>query len=374
MAALAAMALLAPVESRADLLPTLEYACEPPVPAAPENCATWHTGPVTLNWIFDSSLTPVPGTDCASPRVIAADTPGTDITCTVTSIATGALTKTATVRVDMTPPAVSGAVPDRPADHDGWWNHPVAFTFGGNDATSGIAGCDTVVYDGPDSAAGQVTGACRDVAGNSAAGAAPLKYDATPPTVTPLPSNSPDGQVKLTWTASPDAVEYTVTRSPGRDGPAPSTVYSGPNQTYTDNNVAQATTYTYTITASDAAANSSSVVMIAIPGGSQMVLGTRETGSSPSKPRRALPRLRWRRVRHADYYNVQVFRGRRKILSAWPAGTHLQLRERWTFRGKRFRLTTGRYHWYAWPGFGSRRAHRYGRMICHRRFTVPKPA
>jgi hypothetical protein len=79
-------------------------------------------------------------------------------------------------------------------------------------------------------------------------------------------------------------------------------------------------------------------------------------------------------VRDADYYNVQVYRGKRKVLSAWPKGTRLQLRESWRFRGKSYRLTPGRYDWYAWPGFGERRDHRYGRMLIHKRFTIPKPA
>jgi hypothetical protein len=90
--------------------------------------------------------------------------------------------------------------------------------------------------------------------------------------------------------------------------------------------------------------------------------------------RTSLPRLEWRSVPGARYYNVQLFRGHRKILSAWPVGTHLKLRASWTFKGRRYRLTPGRYNWYAWPGFGSRSEHRYGRMITHKGFTIPKPA
>jgi hypothetical protein len=354
---------------------TLAYACEPPAPAAPENCAQWHTTPVTLHWLFDpSALIVLPGTDCAAgtDRLFTTDTPQLDLTCSVTSILTGTLTKTATVRVDQTPPAVTGAVPERPPDHNGWYNHAVAFTFTGADATSGISSCDSTVYVGPDAADGNLAGACRDVAGNEGAGSVPLKYDATPPTVTLVPQESRNGEVNLRWSASPDSVTYSVTREPGHDGPQPSTVYSGPNTSYTDQNVAEAQTYQYTITSSDAAANSSSVVVIAIPGGSQMLLGARETLKRPKAVRRPIagPRLRWRRVRHADYYNVQVYRGHRKVLSAWPAGNRLQLRPSWHFRGKRFRLTPDRYHWYVWPGFGNRRAHRYGRMIAHRTFVV----
>jgi hypothetical protein len=329
-----------------------------------------------VHWIFDPGLlTPVAGTACANGKdlVIADDTAGTELTCSVTNLLSGTLTQTATVRVDQTPPAVAGAVPARPPDHNGWYNHPVAFGFTGSDATSGVAGCDSVTYGGPDSPAAQVAGACHDVAGNSSTGTAPLKYDATPPTITAIPQNSNDGEVRLKWSGSPDAVEYSVTRSPGHDDEPSSTVYTGPSQSFTDNSVTEAETYTYAISASDAAANSSVVVIVATPGGAQTVSPGKLTTDSRRLLPSTLPRLRWRRVAHADYYNVQVYRGHRKVLSAWPAGTHLQLRPTWRFRGKRFLLTPGRYHWYAWPGYGRRRAHQYGRMITHKQFTVKRP-
>jgi hypothetical protein len=382
-----ALALAAPPEGRADETgPTLDYTCEPPQPPAAESCAAWHRGPVTLRWIFDSSLEPVSG--CES-RVIDTDT-NTDITCIVTAGDGRDLRKTATVRVDTTPPAVSGAAPDRPPDHDGWWNHPVAFTFRGSDATSGIAGCDTVVFSGPDTQDGVVTGGCRDVAGNVAATTAPVRYDATPPAVSPVQVDSGDGQVTITWRVSPDTLQSSVQRSPGRDGDPSSTVYSGQSQTFTDDRVAGGTTYTYTIVAVDAAANAASTVVIVTPGASRTTttVGSAETNpfvvGSPagvSLPagtkalrRISLPRLQWRKVPGARYYNVQVYRGPRKILSAWPVGTDLKLRASWTFKGRHYRLTPGRYDWYAWPGFGSRSEHRYGRMITHKRFTIPKPA
>ena len=34
----------------------------------------------------------------------------------------------------------------------------------------------------------------------------------------------------------------------------------------------------------------------------------------------APPLLRWSKVRGADYYNVQLLRDGRKVLSAWPTG------------------------------------------------------
>ena len=94
---------------------------------------------------------------------------------------------------DATPPAVS-ALPSRSPDHNGWYNHPVTFAFGGTDATSGIAGCSTVTYSGPASGSATVTGSCSDRAGNVSQKMVPLRYDAparrsrflpTPPTAAP---------------------------------------------------------------------------------------------------------------------------------------------------------------------------------------------
>jgi hypothetical protein len=85
--------------------------------------------------------------------------------------------------------------------------------------------------------------------------------------------------------------------------------------------------------------------------------------SAPATQFASLPLLRWRPVHGAHYYNVQLFRGGKKILSAWPVRPRLQLQKSWSFHGHRYRLTRGRYRWYAWPGFGPRAAGRYGRLI-----------
>ena len=84
------------------------------------------------------------------------------------------------------------------------------------------------------------------------------------------------------------------------------------------------------------------------------------------------PRLRWTPVDRATYYNVQLWRGGRKILSAWPARTRFQVGTRWSFRGQSYRLTAGRYRWYVWPGFGPRSNARYGTLIGKRTFVIVK--
>ena len=52
----------------------------------------------------------------------------------------------------------------------------------------------------------------------------------------------------------------------------------------------------------------------------------------------------------------------------------MRLQRRWTYGGHPFRLTPGLYHWYAWPGFGQRSKHRYGKLIIDKYFKVARPA
>jgi large repetitive protein len=82
------------------------------------------------------------------------------------------------------------------------------------------------------------------------------------------------------------------------------------------------------------------------------------------------PLLRWRRTPRASYYNVQLYRGSVKVLSAWPATTRLQLKARWRYLGRPRRLTAGTYRWYVWPGFGKPTQRRYGRSLGGRTFRV----
>lgn len=84
----------------------------------------------------------------------------------------------------------------------------------------------------------------------------------------------------------------------------------------------------------------------------------------------APPVLRWKAVPGATYYNVQLWRNGRKILSRWPTRTQLALRASWTYAGRRYRLTPGRYRWYVWPGLGARADARYGALLGRRTFVI----
>jgi hypothetical protein len=162
------------------------------------------------------------------------------------------------------------------------------------------------------------------------------------------------GRADIRWAAGADAVRVTVVR----DGAAPRTVADGATASGSaaDSDLAPATTYSWTVTAFDAAGNAT----------------TRSaSATTPPPPGPHAVRLHWRSADGASYYNVQVFRGRHKVLSAWPKAPRFKLATHWRFRGRAQRLAMGRtYRWYAWAGFGPRSARRYGRLLAHGRFRV----
>jgi hypothetical protein len=80
------------------------------------------------------------------------------------------------------------------------------------------------------------------------------------------------------------------------------------------------------------------------------------------------PLLRWSAVSSATHYNVQLWRGNRKVLSRWPERPRLQLQWSWRFRGRSYRLSAARYRWYVWPGY----AWGYG-SYQHRDFIIGRP-
>ena len=88
------------------------------------------------------------------------------------------------IKLDKTAPTSVSGSPNRVADHNGWYNASVGFTFTGTDTLSGIDSCSTPTYSGPDGTGKTVSGSCTDKAGNPSASVASsaIDYDATAPT------------------------------------------------------------------------------------------------------------------------------------------------------------------------------------------------
>jgi hypothetical protein len=297
------------------------------------------------------------------------------------------------LKYDQTAPVLTGAIPERAPNAGGWFNRPVRFDIQAMDETSGIADCPAVTYGGPDSAAAAFSASCRDRAGNSASRSFSLKYDATPPLLSGLKATGGDRSVALSWRTSADTESLEVVRSPGLGRDAATVVFRGLAAGFVDGRVNNGVRYSYEVRARDAAGNAASQSTIGVPIAPRPDAAppgpTTQTPLGPRARRRrrhliapsagALvragrpPLLRWTAVRGARYYNVQLSRGGRKILSVWPARPRYQLKRRWRYDGRRWRLKPGRYRWVVWPGFGPRSRADYGRRIGPARFRVARP-
>jgi hypothetical protein len=359
LATLALMALLIGGVGVADATPTpVSVQCLP----APLACDDWHRGPVTVKWLYPDATDILLGS-CVL-QTLHADTPGTKLGCTAWEglLATGKTSVETLIRIDATPPAVSAAT-DRSPDHGAWFNHPVGIDFHGADATSGIASCASAAYSGPDGPSVTVAGSCRDVAGNVGAGALALNYDATPPQAPHVVARPENKAIELDWSAAPDAEAVEVVRLPRAATPA-AVVFRGRGDGFTDRRLRNQARYRYAITAVDRAGNRAQTVVDAVPTASPLL-------DPPRAARlRTAPLLLWKPVKRAAYYNVQLYRGGRKVLSRWPRSARLQLDGSWRFEGHRRRLIPGHYRWYVWPGYGPRAERRYGKRLGTSAFTV----
>jgi hypothetical protein len=268
-------------------------------------------------------------------------------------------------KIDKTPPVVTAA-PARAADRNGWYNHPVRVAFSGTDATAGIGACTSADYAGPDNPKATVVGSCTDLAGNTGESTFSLEYDATPPSPAKVTATHGNRMVRLAWIASADTQTVQVTRTPGAHGAATSLVYQGRARGYRDVRLAIGTTYRYAVTAFDQARNAVSRTVTLTATGPLL---SPEPGAHVS----SAPLLVWTPVGAADYYNVQLVRGK-KILSVWPRRPRFRVPRSWTFKGNRYRLTAGTYRWYVWPGYGRRTSSRYGRLLGGSSFTVREAA
>jgi hypothetical protein len=131
-------------------------------------------------------------------------------------------------RYDQTAPVAVQGTAARQPDANGWYNHDLGVSFSGSDATSGIDFCSPATsYGGPDSGSASVSGACRDKAGNTAAGALSFKYDATAPvSVNGAPGRQPDADG---WYNHPLTVTFRATDATSGVNVCTQTTYRGPD-------------------------------------------------------------------------------------------------------------------------------------------------
>jgi hypothetical protein len=237
-----------------------------------------------------------------------------------------------------------------------------------------------------------VTFTATDASGNSTTGTSTLTVlplgDTTPlppaPDVRPpddvrnLKAKAGDRLVLLSWDkpAAKDIKSFVITRSVSQgtservlaDTGASTLVYQGSATTYTDRRLTNGVEYRYVVVAIDAAGNKSAgAAVTATPQRNPL---RRPTEGSQLRRRVRVVKLDWDNAPNASYYNLQLFYGTVKVLSAWPRASAYRLRRSWRYLAHRYQLKPGLYHWYVWPGFGNRSAVNYGPMLGSSSFVI----
>jgi hypothetical protein len=194
----------------------------------------------------------------------------------------------------------------------------------------------------------------------------PETVDHTPPgDVVSLRRAVGYGMLKLVWArpADTDFDHVAVLVSTNSKSPAGAVVYQGPASAYTARHFRNGVYYRYRVVSYDHARNASRGVSIVVP--PSALLRAPRDGSTVRRP----PSLVWVAVPKATFYNVQLYRGGRKVFSAWPNHAQLGLARTWSYAGRRFVLERGVYKWYVWPAFGPRTKFRYGQLLGQGTFT-----
>lgn len=81
-------------------------------------------------------------------------------------------------------------------------------------------------------------------------------------------------------------------------------------------------------------------------------------------------RFVWVRSAGASYYEVLFLRSGERILARRVSGTSLKLPVRWTYAGRHYALTRGRYRWIVRPGYGARREARLGEPVVNSSLVI----
>jgi hypothetical protein len=189
----------------------------------------------------------------------------------------------------------------------------------------------------------------------------PAVVDATPPDgADPIDYFVSYRYLELTWThpSASDFDHVTVFARSGANGSRVA-VYSGAATSYRDRKFNNALDYRYEVISYDHAGNAAPAASVGVS--SSALLGSPRRGTRVRRP----PALSWAPISGARFYNVQLFRNGRKVMSTWPRRPRVQLAPRWRYAKRAYALTRGRYDWYVWPALRSGRTTRYGPPLGH---------
>ncbi len=191
-----------------------------------------HGNNITLHWsVSDPESQIISTTGCDPAIQIPGPNTGTTRTCEATSDGGTTRITTKLLKIDADPPATA-AITNRLPNGAGWYRTPVAISWSGTDATSGIAGCrPTLNYAAPDTTGTTVVGDCTDNAGNTSSAAISFKYDATPPVTDAASAPAPNA---AGWFRSPLSVGWSGSDvTSGIASCRPALTYGGPDTTGT---------------------------------------------------------------------------------------------------------------------------------------------
>jgi hypothetical protein len=321
----------------------------------------WYNHPVSIGFSGTDATSGI--ASCSSQTYGGGDSASASVTGTCTDVA-GNTSATAAVgfKYDATPPGVT-ATPDAQPTR-AWYRKPFSISFGGSDATSGVASCTAPVrYKGPDGASAAVKGTCTDAAGNSAESTFAFRYDATAPKLQKPKAVAAKGVVRVTWLRAPDVATTQLIRTPGLKNAKPAVVYSGRAAAFVDKSVRPGIDYRYQLVVGDAAGNLSGRVVRA---------RLREALYRPTAGARVRGpvSLAWQEKAGTTFYNLQLYRNGVKIMSVWPRRPGFVIPRSWRYGGKAYALVPGRYVWYVWPAKGTRAQPQFGRVLGRSSFIV----
>jgi len=325
----------------------------------------WYTKPVSVGFSGSDGASGLAG--CSGGGTYGGPDGGAiTLSGTCSDNAGNSASSSLTIKYDSTAPTVT-ATPARAPDVNGWYNHPVEVVFAGVDGGSGLKECSPkATYGGPDANPAKLVGQCRDVAGHlSSPLTVELRYDSTPPARPAVKWAHRGSSISLSWVATKDVVRATVVRAPGPKTKKAARVYDGNARKLVDRRIAPGTRYWYEVAVFDQAGNRSAQTVGLRPVAG--IFAPRE-GAVVRQP----PLVSWSPVKNARFYNLQLWRGKAKVLTTWVRTPKLALRPSWTFDGKRRTLANGRYKAYVWAALGTPAKPRYGRLLGQVGFVVKR--
>jgi hypothetical protein len=183
--------------------------------------------------------------------------------------------------------------------------------------------------------------------------------DTTPPAqVRQLRSTFGAGWVRLAW-RNPTDVDYRHVSIWRKKVGATSWKFMATRRdstSFRDGTVRNDTRYVYALRSVDRARNSS-------PPAKLEARASRILKPAFDSLHDSRPLIDWTYVRNAGYFNLQLWRDGRKILSVWPVRSADRLPANWRFNGRRYSLRSDRYRVYVWPSFGSKPHDYYGPLL-----------